>query len=51
LKTKKENPEADVSALEGELNPLVYKLYGLTDEEMKIVDPAFAEATADKGES
>jgi len=48
LAQKKENPEADVSALEGEIDRLVYKLYDLTEEEIQIVDPAFAKATADK---
>jgi len=48
-----------VSALESEIDRLacppkprrrrVYRLYDLTEEEIKIVDPAFAEATADKG--
>jgi adenine-specific DNA-methyltransferase len=35
---KKENPDADVSALESEIDQLVYRLYGLTDEEVKIVE-------------
>jgi hypothetical protein len=38
LALKKENPDADVSALETEIDRLVYKLYGLTDEEVKIVE-------------
>ncbi len=38
LALKKENPAADVSALEAEIDRLVYKLYGLTDEEVKIVE-------------
>jgi len=49
LALKKENPEADVSALETEIDRLVYKLYDLTAEAVKIVDPAFAKAAADKG--
>ncbi len=32
----------DTSALEKEIDLLVYKLYGLTYEEVKIVEPAFA---------
>lgn len=40
LALKKENPDADVSALEAEIDRLVYKLYGLTDEEVKIVEGA-----------
>jgi hypothetical protein len=38
LALKKENPDADVSALESEIDQLVYKLYDLTDEEIKIVE-------------
>ena len=38
LAAKKENPSADTSALEAEIDALVYKLYGLTDEEIKIVE-------------
>jgi len=38
VKTTKKNPEADVSALETEIDQLVYDLYGLTEEEMKIVE-------------
>ncbi len=40
LALKKETPDADVSALETEIDQLVYKLYGLTDEEVKIVETA-----------
>ncbi len=38
LALKKENPEADVSALESEIDQLVYKLYALTEEEIVIVE-------------
>ena len=38
LALKKENPAADVSALEAEIDELVYKLYDLTPEEIKIVE-------------
>jgi len=38
LTLKKENPEADTSALETEIDHLVYKLYDLTDVEIKIVE-------------
>jgi len=38
LTSKKANPEADTSTLEREIDELVYKLYGLTEEEIKIVD-------------
>ena len=38
LVLKKEDPEADVSELEAEIDQLVYKLYDLTEEEIKIVE-------------
>jgi adenine-specific DNA-methyltransferase len=38
LKAKKQNPEADTSQLEKEIDQLVYKLYGLTEEEIRIVE-------------
>ena len=38
LETKQFNPSADTSALESEIDHLVYQLYGLTDEEIKIVE-------------
>jgi len=38
LAQKKKNPEADVSALEAEIDQLVYKLYDLTPEEIAIVE-------------
>lgn len=38
LAQKKANPEANVSALEEEINQIVYKLYGLTGEEIAIVE-------------
>jgi hypothetical protein len=34
------NPHADVTALEAEIDRLVYRLYGLTTEEIKIVEGA-----------
>ena len=40
LAVKKQNPQADTSALEKEIDQLVYKLYELTDEEIKIVESA-----------
>jgi hypothetical protein len=40
LAQKKKTPDADVSALEAEIDQLVYKLYSLTDEEVKIVEGA-----------
>ena len=38
LSAKKENPHADTSALEHEIDLLVYDLYGLTPEEIVIVE-------------
>ena len=38
LKTKQTNPSADTSALESEIDRLVYQLYGLTGEEIAIVE-------------
>ncbi len=38
LSIKKQNPHADTSQLEREIDQLVYKLYGLTEEEIKIIE-------------
>ena len=38
LAAKKKDPNADTSALESEIDQLVYKLYGLTDDEIAIVE-------------
>ena len=38
LSAKQRDAGADVSALEREIDHLVYKLYGLTKEEIKIVE-------------
>jgi hypothetical protein len=38
LALKKRNPDADVSALEAEIDQLVYKLYSLTPAEIKIIE-------------
>ena len=38
LTTKKTTPQADTSALEREIDLLVYELYGLTKEEIAIVE-------------
>lgn len=39
LKSKKENPQADTSELENQIDLMVYKLYGLTYDEVLIVEP------------
>lgn len=38
LSLKKDNPEADTAALEREIDFMVYALYGLTQEEIEIVE-------------
>jgi hypothetical protein len=38
LKLKKDNTQADTSILEKEIDKLVYELYGLTNEEIRIVE-------------
>ncbi len=38
LAAKKKDPNADTSALEREIDKMVYELYGLTDEEIEIVE-------------
>jgi adenine-specific DNA-methyltransferase len=40
IATKRKNPAADTSALEREIDEAVYALYGLTPEEIKIVEGA-----------
>ncbi len=37
LKAKEKNPKADTSEMEKQIDSLVYELYGLTEEEIKIV--------------
>ena len=38
IEIKKNDPSDDTSALESEIDRLVYQLYGQTDEEIKIVE-------------
>jgi hypothetical protein len=38
IETKKQSPTADTTALESEIDQLVYELYGLTEEEIGIVE-------------
>jgi len=38
IQAKKENPDADTQELEKQIDQLVYKLYELTDEEIRIVE-------------
>ncbi len=43
LAAKGNDPAADVSALENEIDQLVYQLYGLTKEEIAVIEEATAE--------
>jgi hypothetical protein len=38
LETKKQNPSADTTALEAQIDQLVYQLYELTEEEIEIIE-------------
>ena len=38
LAAKRKDPDADTSALERQIDQMVYKFYGLTEEEIKIVE-------------
>jgi len=38
LTIKKKNPKNDTSALESEIDRLVYELYGLSEEEIAIIE-------------
>ena len=38
LQQKQQDPNADTSALEAEIDRMVYDLYGLTEEEVKVVE-------------
>lgn len=38
MKSKKSDPDADTTKLEKEIDRLVYELYGLTEEEIAIVE-------------
>ena len=38
IAAKKRDPDADTSSLEAEIDQLVYKLYGLTEDEIAIVE-------------
>ncbi|HWP58270.1 MAG TPA: N-6 DNA methylase [Candidatus Acidoferrales bacterium] len=46
LAAKRKDPEADVSAWERQIDQLVCRLYGLTGEEIKIVEQSSSEAGA-----
>ena len=40
ISIKKQSPTADTSSLESEIDQLVYELYGLTEEEIGVVEGA-----------
>ena len=42
IHTEIEACDAGIRACDAEINPLVYKLYGLTDEEIRIVEESVA---------
>ena len=42
LTAKKSDPKADTSALENQIDQMVYKLYELTYDEVKVIDPEFS---------
>ena len=46
LAAKKAVPDADVAALEAEIDQIVYSLYGLTREEIAIIEESLQERTA-----
>ncbi len=50
LATKKENPSADTAALEKDIDQIVYKLYGLTQPEIDIVEGRDAETDSRNAE-
>ena len=41
LSTKKSDPQTDTSALERQIDEMIYKLYKLTYDEVKVIDPEF----------
>ena len=43
LSLKKDNPKADTSDLEREIDLMVYELYGLSYDEVLVVEPEFSE--------
>ena len=51
LPAKQWDAGADVSALEREIDELVYALYGLTPEEIRIVESASAKASCRRSAS
>ena len=48
LAAKRADPNADVSALEAEIDRLVYSLYGLAREEIAIIEESLQEWTGNR---
>jgi tRNA1(Val) A37 N6-methylase TrmN6 len=48
LAAKRADPDADVSSLEAEIDQLVYSLYGLTREEVAIIEESLQERVASR---
>ena len=48
LSAKRAEPDADVSILEAEIDQLVYSFYGLTHEEIAIIEESVQERTANR---
>ncbi len=48
LTLKKQNPKADTQHLEDQIDIMVYKLYNLTYEEVKIIDPEIEKIISEK---
>jgi len=48
LAAVKADPDADMSALEAEIDQLVYSLYGLTREEIAIIEESLQERMAQR---
>ncbi|MDR2534888.1 MAG: hypothetical protein LBD29_02500 [Treponema sp.] len=49
LAAKAADPQADTSALERQLDNLVYRLYNLTYKEVKVIEPDFPLGRAEYG--
>lgn len=45
IAAKKADPDADVNALEAEIDQLVYSLYGLTREQIAMIEASLQEKT------
>jgi hypothetical protein len=48
---KAANPKADTSSLEARIDKMVYQLYGLTYDEVKVIEPDFTLSRAEYEEN